>query len=107
MYELVKDDTATQIKATLTRDADGTAIDCSGGTVRLYFRAKGSTTILSTLTAADVGTNLQNGIAIFSFGAGDLTVDAGYYEGEIEIIFTDGTVETVYEILDFKVRADF
>ena len=107
MYELVKDDTATQIKATLTRDVDGSAIDCSGGAVRLYFRKKGSTTILSTLTAVDTGTNLQNGIAIFSFGAGDLNVQPGYYEGEIEITFDDGTVESVYETLDFKVRADF
>ena len=107
MYKLVKDDTKTQIKATLTREHDGSKIDCSGGTVRMYFRKKGTSTILSTLTAADSGTDLQNGIAIFSFGAGNLSVDAGFYEGEIEITFSNGSVESIYEVLDFQLRADF
>ena len=107
MYRLVKDDTATQIQATLTREHDGSKIDCSGGTVRMYFRKKSSATLQSTLTAADAGTDLQNGIAIFSFGSDDLSVDEGFYEGEIEITFSDSKVETVYEVLDFQVRADF
>jgi hypothetical protein len=44
-YQLVKDDTAPQVKATLTRDDTGAAIDCSGGTVRMYFRAKGGSSM--------------------------------------------------------------
>jgi hypothetical protein len=107
MYTLVKDDTAPQIKATLTRDDTDAVIDCSGGTVRLYFRKKGAGSVLFTLTAADAGTNLANGIAIFSFGAGNLNLDAGFYEGEIEITYSSGVVETVFQVLDFQLRGDF
>jgi hypothetical protein len=106
-YYLVKDDTATAIQATLTRAHDGSVIDCTGATVRLKFRAKGATTTLFTLTATDVGTNLQNGIAVFQFGAGNLDRAEGFYEGEVEITFSDSTVETVYETLEFYLRADF
>jgi hypothetical protein len=31
----------------------------------------------------------------------------GDYEGEIEIIFGDGQIQTVYDLLKFKVREDF
>jgi len=44
---------------------------------------------------------------LFSFGATDLDLDSGYYEGEIEITYPSGTVETIYELLNFKLRADF
>jgi hypothetical protein len=36
-----------------------------------------------------------------------LTGDAGDYEGEIEITFADNQVQTVYDLLKFKVREDF
>jgi hypothetical protein len=107
IYKLVKDDTAVSIQATLTRDNDGSAINCSGGTVRLKVREKGSTTTLFTVTAGNLGTNLQNGIAVFQFEAGQLDRTEGYYEGEIEITFSDSTVETVFETLEFYIRADF
>jgi len=107
VYALVKDDTAPQVKATLTRDDTGAAIDCSGGTVRMYFRAKGGSSILFTLTAADAGTDLANGIAIFGFSGSNLDQPEGYYEGEIEITYSDGNVETIFEVLDFYIRADF
>jgi hypothetical protein len=31
----------------------------------------------------------------------------GDYEGEIEITFTDGQIQTVYDVLKFRVREDF
>ena len=55
MYQLVQGDQAPQIQAKLTRDDTGTAIDFSGGSCALKFRAKGTTTTLFTLAAADVG----------------------------------------------------
>lgn len=107
IYQLVKDDTGVSIQATLTRANDGSVIDCSDGTVRLKVRAKGTTETLFTSTAGNAGTNLANGIAIFGFAAGDLDRSEGYYEGEIEITFSDTTVETVFETLEFYIRADF
>jgi hypothetical protein len=33
--------------------------------------------------------------------------EAGDYEGEISITFSDGQIQTVYEPMKFKVREDF
>ena len=107
IYQLVQGDQAPQIQAKLTRDDDGTAIDFSGGSCALKFRAKGTTTILFTLAAADVGQNFQEGIAVFSFSNAQLELDEGYYEGEIEITYDGGTVETIFQVLDFYIRTDF
>jgi hypothetical protein len=104
---LVQGDTGPQIKTTITREDTGEVIDMSGGTVRLKVRKRGAATLAFTLTALDVGTNLQEGVAIFAFGSGDLDIDPGHYEGEIEITLSDSTVETVYETLEFFVREDF
>ncbi len=107
MYQLVQNDQAPQIRAALTRDDDGSVINFSGGSCALKFRAKGSTTILFTLAAADVGSFFADGIAIFSFSNDQLDIPEGYYEGEIEITYQNGNVETVYKVLDFYLRADF
>ena len=107
IYQLVQGDQAPQIQAKLTRDDTGAAIDFSGGSCALKFRAKGTTTTLFTLAAADVGQNFQDGIAIFSFSGTQLTLDEGYYEGEIEITYDSGAVETIFQVLDFYIRADF
>lgn len=106
-YQLVQGDQAPQVQAILTRDDTGTSIDFSGGSCALKFRAKGTTTTLFTLAAADVGQNFEEGKAIFSFSGTQLAIDEGYYEGEIEITYTSGSIETVFKVLDFYVRADF
>ena len=106
-YQLVQGDQAPQIQATLTRDDTGAVIDFSGGSCALKFRAKGTTTTLFTLAAADVGGNFADGIAVFSFSNTQLNLDEGYYEGEIEITYDSGEVETVFAVLDFYLRADF
>ena len=107
IYNLVKDDTAPQIKATLTRQDTGAVISFAGGSCRLKFRAKGSTTTLFTMLAADVGSNFAEGVAIFSFSSGNLDIQEGYYEGELEVTYSDNNVETIYEVLNFYLRADF
>jgi hypothetical protein len=107
IYQLVQGDQAPQVQAKLTRDDTGAAIDFSGGSCALKFRAKGTTAILFTLAAADVGGNFADGIAVFSFSGTQLDIDEGYYEGEVEITYAGGEVETVFEVLDFYLRADF
>ena len=106
-YQLVQGDQAPQVQAVLTRQDDGSVIDFSSGSCALKFRAKGTTTTLFTLAAADIGGNFAAGIAVFSFSGTQLDIDEGYYEGEIEITYSSGTVETVFQVLDFYVRADF
>jgi len=107
IYTLVKKDTAPQIKATLTREDDGSVINFAGGSCLLKFKKKDTAIVLFTLTAANVGQNFEEGVAIFSFSGSNLDQDQGYYQGEIEVTHSSGVIETVYEILEFYLRDDF
>ena len=102
---LVKDDTSPQLQVTVTREDTGAAVTLASATTRLKFRAAETTTILATLTGA--AGDLANGVVVFTFGSGDLNQSAGAYEGEIEVTFADGSVETVFEVVNFTLRADF
>lgn len=103
--KLVQGDTRPYIRLTL-KDADGTAINVSGSTVRFKFRAEGSTTTLFTETCSQPNGG-ADGIVSFNFPAGGLDVDPGPYEGEVEIDFGGGDIQTVYNLLKFSVRAQF
>lgn len=105
---LVQDDTGPQIFLSITREDTGVAVDVSGGTARLKVRKKGASSLAFTLTAADIGDNLENGKLYFSVDGGQLAaIAAGNYEGEVELTLSDSTVETVYERLDIVIREDF
>jgi hypothetical protein len=43
----------------------------------------------------------------FNWGSTDLIQAAGDYEGEIEISYSDGSKQTVFDLLKFKLREDF
>jgi len=107
MYYLVQNDNGERIKATLTENDSGTAVDLSESTPVMKFKAKGSATVLSTLSCVSTSAELLEGVAIFEFTSSDTDVDSGYYTGEIEVTFDDGKIRTVYEELDFYVRADY
>lgn len=104
--KLVQGDSRPQIKVTLSDETTGTAINITGATVLLKFRAVGSTTLIDTMTG--VITNGSGGEVVFDWNPTTLNVDAGDYEGEVEVTFPNGTgVQTVYDVLKFKVREDF
>ena len=107
MLYLVKDDIGSQVRATLTREHDGSAVDLTDSTAVLKFRAKGTTTVLATLSNSATDGQKANGIAIFSFTEAALANNEGKYEGEIQVTFDDGSIETVFEIEDFYLRDDF
>jgi hypothetical protein len=102
--KLVQGDNLPYIRLTL-KNADDTPLDVSGGVVNVYFRAKDTTTILSTIscTKPNGGTD---GVVVFNFSGNTLNVDPGYYEGEVEVNF-NGVKQTVYDPLQFQVRAQF
>ena len=102
--QLVQGDTGPQIKAEITRD--GSAEDLTGATAVLRFRKKKTDTVLFTLSSVSNSDQLAVGELYFAFSSGQLDLDEGYYEGEIEIL-NDGVRETVYEIVDFFLREDF
>mgnify|MGYP000134774362 FL=1 len=115
---LVKGDTLPELTFTLkdsntaasgvTLDPNNSAtwapIDVTGATVRLRLRELGSTTVKSTLVCT-VSSGI-NGTVITDFPAGTLDT-AGTFEGEIEITFATGGIQTVYDLVKFKVRSDF
>jgi len=103
---LIQGDTPN-IRVTLTREDTGNVIDVSEATVYLHFRKKGATTVLFSATGNSTVAQAGNGIVDFSFTSVQMDIDPGKYEGEVEIVFDNGNRETVYEILEFLLRADF
>lgn len=103
--KLVQGDTKPALVCTITDECDGVAVNITGTTPRLKFRAVGATVLTATL----VGTVIDgpNGICTFAWGATTLAVDPGEYEGEIELTYSDATVQSVFEILKFKLRKEF
>lgn len=121
--KLVQGDTRPQLVLSLTDDKTGGTIDISTATVRLKFRESETTEILATLVANKIPGRLntdgtidftgpyalsgKGGRCVVDWSSQALNHDAGNYEGEIEITFEDGTVQTVYDVLKFKLREQF
>lgn len=103
--KLVQGDTRPQIQLTLTDDQTGLPIDITRAIPRMRFRAVGSSTILSTITGTV--TDALNGVCVFAWPNGSLDVAAGDYEGEVEVTFEDNTVQTMFDVLKFKLRGQF
>lgn len=105
--KLVQGDTRPALVCTLTDETTGAAINLSGATVRLKFRAAGETQLAATVTGSVTHPH-QGQVVFYPASAPEMLAgEAGDYEGEIEITFADGQVQTVYDILKFKVREDF
>ena len=120
---LVRGDNLPQILVALRENETGTPIDVTGATPRLKFRFAGSATLSATLVGTLLpGVELEDGTidysppydlvgrggrVMFQWGSADLDGPPGMYEGEIEITFPGGAVQTVYDKLKFTVREQF
>lgn len=104
---LVQGDTLPALVCTITDDTTGEAINITGATPRLKFRAAGASALTATVTG--YVTDGGNGVCAFYPATAPemLQGEPGDYEGEIEITFADGQIQTVYDLLKFKVREDF
>ncbi len=104
--KLVQGDSLPYINLTLTDDSTGAALNLSDPetVVRVYFRASGSTTILSTIVCYKVNGG-ADGKVRFDLSSVS-TVPSGLYEAEVEIDF-DGLSQTVYETLKIFLRPQF
>lgn len=104
--KLVQDDTRPALVCTITDDVTGAVINLTGATVVLKFRAVGSTTLQATVPGSV--TDGPNGVvAFYPASAPEMLTVSGEFEGEIQITFADGQIQTVYDLLKFKVRSDF
>lgn len=120
---LVRGDTRPQIGTTIKDVDTGVPVNLVGCTAKLYFRAAGGSALQATLngillagiededgvisSAPPYDTPGSGGRVAFPWAVGDLDTDPGDYEGEIEVTFGDGTKQTVYEPLKFKLREQF
>lgn len=104
--KLVRGDTRPQIQVAFTDQNTGEPVDITGCSVVMRFRAVGSSTVLSLVNG--FVTDGVAGKAVVAWGQNTLDVPAGDYEGEVEVTFPDnGGVQTLFDLLKFKVREDF
>tara|TARA_S200000501_G_scaffold175126_1_gene164757 strand:- start:7885 stop:8223 length:339 start_codon:yes stop_codon:yes gene_type:complete len=108
IIQVVKGDTGPQLKATVTRSDTGEAF-VGSGSINLRIRKKGTTAIISTIALDTSASTLSNGILVFPLSAflTNNSTEEGFYEGEIEFTLGDGSIMSVFELIDFKVRDDF
>lgn len=119
---LVQGDTLPKIVTVITDEESGLPVDVSGATVVLKFRKVGAAVLTATLTGTLLAglTNADGSITSTppydTPGAGGRVEFAwtstalaatGNYEGEIEVTFPSGGIQTVYERLKFQVRGQF
>jgi hypothetical protein len=81
-------------------------IDLTAETVRIKFRSLGGDTVLDTMTCGKTAP-YTDGKCFMQWNLTTLDVDAGTYEGEIELEDSSGKILTIFDKLKFKVRADF
>jgi hypothetical protein len=105
VIKLVQGDNRPYIRLTLT-SPDGDTINVSTATVVVKFRRAQTTNVLATLPCAKPNGG-SDGVVVFNFPGATLDVPPGAYEGEIEINFDGGEVQTVFDVLQFNVRAEF
>jgi hypothetical protein len=107
LIKLVQGDTRPALVCNITDETTGLPVSLTGATCRLKFRKVGATTLTATLTGTV--TNAVNGVVEFYWASdpSSLATADGQYEGEIEVTFSDGQIQTVYDKLQFVVRADF
>jgi|TARA_R110002074_G_scaffold32949_1_gene91854 hypothetical protein len=117
--QLVKGDTLPELNLTLrdsntaatgkVLDADDVStwapIDLTGTTVRLKFKALGSTDLKSTITMSKHAPYTE-GKVFMQWPSGVLDT-AGTFTGEVEVTYSGGGVQTVFDQLKFKVRGDY
>ena len=116
---LVQGDTKPQLNFTL-RDSKTAAsgkvldeddsstwevIDITGYSIELKFRALNSTSVLFTESLGI--TSASGGTCYMIWPAGSLDIEAGIYEGELQLTDGNSKVQTVYDKLKFKVREQF
>jgi hypothetical protein len=104
--KLVRNDTAPQLRLTLTDSQTGAPINLTSATVTLHLRALNTTTLLLARNAV-VQLPAAAGVAILIWNPGDLNLEPGDYEGEIQVTLGDGTIETLFNPLQFVIREEF
>lgn len=100
--ELVTGDNRPTLEFTVKDAETDTAVNLLNCSVLFRVRPVGSTTPTGSISCTV--TNAGSGIVSASFAA-DFFPAAGTYEGELEITFPGGNIQTVYEFIRLRVRS--
>lgn len=96
---LVQGNTKPRINFTI-KDPDGNPINLTGATIKLYVRKIGA-----SVTKLQVSCSIDeaiNGTCFYNWQANDLNQD-GSYHAELEITFSDGSVQTT-NLMGIQIR---
>lgn len=106
--KLVQGDNAPQLKLTLTDSTTNSPIDLTAATVTLHVKPKDSSVLSFSRPATIINSqDAQAGICYIVWNNTDLDRAAGYYDAEIEIVWTPtGIRETIYDMLVLLIRED-
>jgi hypothetical protein len=105
VINLVQGDFGNAMTIALTDRRTRLPLDLTGvTTATMKFRAVGDTTVLFTETLT-VDVPATDGTLTLSFTEGNLDIDAGRYEGEINLASATRSM-TPYELIQFRVRED-
>ena len=104
--KLVQGDTLPALVVTLYDENTGDIVDLTGASVRMLFREMWAETVKATLPGVLVG-DPPGATGQVAFGFGDSLDAPGNYEGEFEVTFPGGGVQTTYAVQKFKVRPQF
>ena len=85
-----QNDTSPTLDATL-KDADDAAVDLTGASVRFHMRKVGKGT--AVVDGAATITGALTGQVRYAWSGSD-TASIGTYNGEFEVTYSDGTIET-------------
>jgi len=89
-FFIKQNDTVPSLRATL-KNGSGSAIDLTNATVRFHMRSLAGTSAKVDASAAIVTAN--TGIVQYNWVGAD-TNTIGSYQGEFEVTYQDGTIET-------------
>lgn len=106
LLRFVSGDTRPQVELTLTR-TDGSVVDLTSATVTLHLRKNARGGVLVSREAYVNPAEAAQGRAIIIWDEGDLELDRGSYEAEVEIVYPTGARETVFDVLQVEIREDF
>ena len=104
--KLVQNDTLPQLSISLTDATDNSAIDLTNvPTIFLKIRQFGSTTLKVSIPAYRTSP-FAGGNIFMDFPEGALDTP-GTFTGEIELTYSSGKVQTVFDEIKFEVRGEY
>lgn len=105
--KLVQGDNLPDINLTLTDRQTSEPLDLSASTTTIVvkFRSATNSVVLSILPCIKPNGG-ADGVVRFGFPNSTLDIPPGQYQGEIEISF-NGQILTVFDLLQFTIRAEF